>query len=68
MSVVSGVISRKVLLACGNLCFLCPATRARSRQPVKRYKKLISDIFPRGLVHFLWIICYFTCYLLLVCY
>ncbi|KAJ9695796.1 hypothetical protein PVL29_010994 [Vitis rotundifolia] len=48
MSVVSGVISRKVLPACGNLCFLCPAMRPRSRQPVKRYKKLISDIFPRG--------------------
>ncbi|XP_034694612.1 protein SEMI-ROLLED LEAF 2 isoform X1 [Vitis riparia] len=48
MSVVSGVISRKVLPACGNLCFLCPAMRPRSRQPLKRYKKLISDIFPRG--------------------
>ncbi|RVX09588.1 hypothetical protein CK203_012347 [Vitis vinifera] len=48
MSVVSGVISRKVLPACGNLCFLCPAMRPRSRQPLKRYKKLISDIFPRA--------------------
>ncbi|KAJ7976793.1 ARM repeat superfamily protein [Quillaja saponaria] len=49
MSVVSGVISRQVLPVCGNLCFFCPALRARSRQPVKRYKKLIADIFPRNL-------------------
>ncbi|KAJ6921236.1 protein SEMI-ROLLED LEAF 2 [Populus alba x Populus x berolinensis] len=28
--------------------FLLPAMRARSRQPVKRYKKLIADIFPRN--------------------
>ncbi|XP_042053814.1 protein SEMI-ROLLED LEAF 2-like isoform X2 [Salvia splendens] len=48
MGVVSGVVSRQVLPACGNLCFLCPAMRARSRQPVKRYKKLISDIFPKS--------------------
>ncbi|GAB2267011.1 hypothetical protein Dimus_001997 [Dionaea muscipula] len=48
MSVVSGVISRQVLPVCGSLCFFCPAMRARSRQPVKRYKKLISDIFPRS--------------------
>ncbi|XP_024958488.2 protein SEMI-ROLLED LEAF 2 isoform X2 [Citrus sinensis] len=48
MSLISGVISRKVLPACGRLCFFCPAMRARSRQPVKRYKKLISDIFPRN--------------------
>ncbi|KAK4800064.1 hypothetical protein SAY86_025429 [Trapa natans] len=48
MSTISGVISRQVLPACGNLCVFCPAMRARSRQPVKRYKKLISDIFPRS--------------------
>ncbi|CAH8385363.1 unnamed protein product [Eruca vesicaria subsp. sativa] len=48
MSAVSGVISRQVLPICGSLCILCPALRARSRQPVKRYKKLISDIFPRN--------------------
>ncbi|KAI3678057.1 hypothetical protein L6452_37336 [Arctium lappa] len=46
MSVVSGVISRRVLPACGSLCCFCPGLRTRSRQPVKRYKKLISDIFP----------------------
>ncbi|KAL6539812.1 hypothetical protein OROMI_024394 [Orobanche minor] len=48
MNAVSGVISRQVLPACGRLCFFCPGLRARSRQPVKRYKKLISDIFPRS--------------------
>ncbi|KAK9290998.1 hypothetical protein L1049_009181 [Liquidambar formosana] len=48
MSTVSGVISRKVLPVCGSLCFFCPSMRARSRQPVKRYKKLIADIFPRS--------------------
>lgn len=50
MSGVSGVVSRQVLPACGNLCFFCPGLRARSRQPVKRYKKLIADIFPRNQV------------------
>ncbi|XP_027119451.1 protein SEMI-ROLLED LEAF 2-like isoform X2 [Coffea arabica] len=43
-----GVMSRKVVPACGNLCFFCPSMRARSRQPVKRYKKLLADIFPRS--------------------
>lgn len=41
-------MSRKVVPACGNLCFFCPSMRPRSRQPVKRYKKLLSDIFPRS--------------------
>ncbi|XP_050227615.1 protein SEMI-ROLLED LEAF 2 [Mercurialis annua] len=49
MSVVSGVISRQLLPACGSLCIFCPAMRARSRQPIKRYKKLIANIFPRNL-------------------
>ncbi|XP_020212613.1 uncharacterized protein LOC109797106 isoform X2 [Cajanus cajan] len=48
MPAVSAVISRQVVPACGNLCFLCPSIRTRSRQPVKRYKKLISDNFPRN--------------------
>ncbi|XP_062173237.1 protein SEMI-ROLLED LEAF 2 isoform X3 [Alnus glutinosa] len=39
-----GVMSRRVVPACGNLCFFCPSMRARSRQPVKRYKKLLTDI------------------------
>lgn len=41
-------MSRRVLPVCGNLCFFCPSLRARSRQPVKRYKKLLADIFPRN--------------------
>lgn len=45
-----GVVSRRVLPACGTLCYLCPSLRARSRQPVKRYKKLLADIFPRSQV------------------
>ncbi|MED6160367.1 hypothetical protein PIB30_050822 [Stylosanthes scabra] len=44
-----GVMSRRVVPACGNLCcVVCPAMRASSRQPVKRYKKLLADIFPRN--------------------
>lgn len=43
-----GVMSRKVLPVCGNLCFFCPSMRARSRQPVKRYKKFLAEIFPRS--------------------
>ncbi|KAJ0985865.1 hypothetical protein J5N97_004221 [Dioscorea zingiberensis] len=42
-----GIMSRKVLPICGRLLFLCPSLRARSRQPVKRYKKILSEIFPR---------------------
>ncbi|VVA90142.1 unnamed protein product [Arabis nemorensis] len=42
-----GVMSRRVLPACGNLCFFCPSLRARSRHPVKRYKKMLAEIFPR---------------------
>ncbi|CAM6091632.1 unnamed protein product [Calypogeia fissa] len=43
-----GVISRRVLPACGSLCICCPELRARSRQPVKRYKKLLADVFPKA--------------------
>lgn len=53
-----GVMSRRVVPACGNLCFFCPSMRASSRQPVKRYKKILSEIFPRSQVNF-WL-----CYLL----
>ncbi|CAK8535998.1 unnamed protein product [Lathyrus sativus] len=45
-----GVMSRRVIPACGSLCVFCPSLRARSRQPVKRYKKLISEILPRNQV------------------
>lgn len=42
-----GVMSRRVLPACGRLCYICPGVRARSRQPIKRYKKLLAEIFPK---------------------
>ncbi|OIV90896.1 hypothetical protein TanjilG_15629 [Lupinus angustifolius] len=42
-----GIISRKIFPACGNMCVCCPALRSSSRQPVKRYRKLIADIFPK---------------------
>ncbi|XP_037429543.1 uncharacterized protein LOC119295267 isoform X3 [Triticum dicoccoides] len=42
-----GVLSRKVLPTCGALCYFYPGLRARSRQPVKRYKKILAEIFPR---------------------
>ncbi|KAB5548430.1 hypothetical protein DKX38_011836 [Salix brachista] len=45
-----GVMSRRVVPACGSLCFFCPSLRARSRQPVKRYKKLIADILPPSIL------------------
>ncbi|GMI65728.1 EFR3 OF PLANT 2 [Hibiscus trionum] len=48
MSLISGVMSRQVLPACGSLCVFCPSLRTRSRQPVKRYKRLIAEIFPRN--------------------
>ncbi|ERN02110.1 uncharacterized protein LOC18430213 [Amborella trichopoda] len=44
-----GFISRRVFPVCGSICVCCPALRSRSRQPVKRYKKLLSDIFPKSL-------------------
>lgn len=41
-------MSRRVLPVCGRLCIFCPSLRSRSRQPVKRYKKLLAEIFPRN--------------------
>ncbi|KAL2921015.1 Protein EFR3-like protein B [Bienertia sinuspersici] len=43
-----GVMSRRVLPVCGSICIFCPSLRARSRQPVKRYKKLLAEIFPKN--------------------
>lgn len=43
-----GFISQKIFPACGNMCVCCPALRSRSRQPVKRYKKLLAEIFPKS--------------------
>ncbi|GAV92254.1 hypothetical protein CFOL_v3_35635 [Cephalotus follicularis] len=42
-----GVISRKLFPACESMCVCCPALRSRSSQPVKRYKKLLAEIFPK---------------------
>ncbi|KDO81671.1 hypothetical protein CISIN_1g0461822mg, partial [Citrus sinensis] len=44
-----GFISRKIFPACGSMCVCCPALRSRSRQPVKRYKKLLAEIFPKSI-------------------
>ncbi|KAM0890462.1 hypothetical protein ACQ4PT_027050 [Festuca glaucescens] len=38
---------------CESLCFLCPDLRTRSRHPVKRYKKLLAEIFPKSQVTFI---------------
>ncbi|CAN0914074.1 Protein SEMI-ROLLED LEAF 2 [Linum grandiflorum] len=43
-----GFISRKIIPSCGTMCVCCPAMRSRSRQPVKRYKKLLADVFPKS--------------------
>ncbi|CAL5335567.1 unnamed protein product [Camellia sinensis] len=43
-----GVMSRQVLPICGKVCFFYPSLRPRSRQPVKRYKNLLANIFPRS--------------------
>ncbi|XP_031127756.1 uncharacterized protein LOC116029856 isoform X2 [Ipomoea triloba] len=42
-----GMMSHRVMPVCDQLCICCPGMRPRSRQPVKRYKKMLSDIFPR---------------------
>ncbi|XP_008808672.1 protein SEMI-ROLLED LEAF 2-like isoform X2 [Phoenix dactylifera] len=44
-----GLMSRKILPACGNMCVCFPALRPSSRRPVKRYKKLLAEIFPKTL-------------------
>ncbi|KAI0528653.1 hypothetical protein KFK09_001195 [Dendrobium nobile] len=48
MLVTMGPVSRNVYPACENLCVFCPSLRTSSRQPVKRYKKLLADIFPKS--------------------
>lgn len=48
-----GAISRRIFPACESMCVCCPALRSRSRQPVKRYKKLLADIFPKSAVSIL---------------
>ncbi|GAB4835674.1 hypothetical protein Ancab_000584 [Ancistrocladus abbreviatus] len=44
-----GFVSRKIFPACCRMCICCPALKPRSRQPIKRYKKLVADIFPKSL-------------------
>ncbi|XP_072974756.1 protein SEMI-ROLLED LEAF 2 isoform X1 [Typha angustifolia] len=44
-----GFISRKLFPSCGSMCVCCPALRPSSRRPVKRYKKLLAEIFPKTL-------------------
>ncbi|KAF3454137.1 hypothetical protein FNV43_RR04584 [Rhamnella rubrinervis] len=44
-----GFISRKIFPACGTMCVCCPTLRSSSRKPVKRYKKLLSEIFPKSI-------------------
>ncbi|XP_051125298.1 protein SEMI-ROLLED LEAF 2-like [Andrographis paniculata] len=44
-----GAMSKRVMPICDSLCVCCPAMRPRSRHPVKRYKKLLADIYPRNM-------------------
>ncbi|CAL0329185.1 unnamed protein product [Lupinus luteus] len=44
-----GVMSRRVVTPVWDkVCCICPSLQPSSRQPVKRYNNLISDIFPRN--------------------
>ncbi|KAL3622520.1 hypothetical protein CASFOL_033931 [Castilleja foliolosa] len=42
-------MSKRIMPICDSLCVCCPAMRPRSRHPVKRYKKLLADIFPKNM-------------------
>ncbi|KAK6119239.1 hypothetical protein DH2020_047022 [Rehmannia glutinosa] len=44
-----GAMSKRMMPVCDSLCICCPAMRPRSRHPVKRYKKLLADIFPKNM-------------------
>ncbi|CAN0864726.1 Protein SEMI-ROLLED LEAF 2 [Linum grandiflorum] len=43
-----GAVARTIFPVCESLCFFCPSLRTRSRHPLKRYKNLLADIFPRS--------------------
>ncbi|KAL6902259.1 hypothetical protein ACP4OV_005135 [Aristida adscensionis] len=43
-----GFIPAKLLPSCESMCVCCPALRPSSRRPVKRYKKLLAEIFPKA--------------------
>ena len=45
-----GFLSAKLLPSCESMCVCCPALRPSSRRPVKRYKKLLAEIFPKTTV------------------
>ncbi|KAG9133755.1 hypothetical protein Leryth_018449 [Lithospermum erythrorhizon] len=47
MTDISAMVSRQILPVCDSVCVFCPALRARSRHPVKRYKQMIAEIFTR---------------------
>uniref|UniRef100_A0A0E0KCU2 Uncharacterized protein n=1 Tax=Oryza punctata TaxID=4537 RepID=A0A0E0KCU2_ORYPU len=42
-----GFMSTKLFPSCESMCVCCPALRPSSRRPVKRYKKLLAEIFPK---------------------
>ena len=42
-----GFLSARLLPSCESMCVCCPALRPSSRRPVKRYKKLLAEIFPK---------------------
>lgn len=44
-----GAMSKRIMPVCDTLCICCPAMRPRSRHPVKRYKNLLADIFPKNM-------------------
>lgn len=49
-----GGMSKGIMPVCDSLCVCCPGMRPRSRHPVKRYKNLLADIFPKNLVSAIW--------------
>ncbi|KAM3229210.1 hypothetical protein ACQJBY_060236 [Aegilops geniculata] len=42
-----GFVGAKLFPSCESMCVCCPALRPSSRRPVKRYKKLLAEIFPK---------------------
>ncbi|PIN14084.1 putative transmembrane protein cmp44E [Handroanthus impetiginosus] len=44
-----GAMSKRMMPVCDSLCICCPAMRPRSRHPVKRYKQLLADIYPKNM-------------------
>ena len=62
-----GFMSRRVVPACGTFCICCPSLRSRSRQPVKRYKKLIADVFQVWISFFLQLCSPIECFFFLWC-